>query len=858
MTACRYYIPAVVLSAITLCAQSPAVLRIGAGLYRTHSDIEREFTPLVRYLEKAMPGHRFELVPALTTDELLAAALNRRVDFVYATSTFYLILDARIGVKAIATGKTSHFPGVSVSSLGSAVLVPVDSPVAKLADLRGKRIAALDSLAMAGWLAAAREFKSIGIDPNSGFSQVAFRKSFQGVMEALQQGQVDAAILPSNALAHRVRTGLVDLAKLRVLPPPRAYPELKSYPFPSSTRLYPQSPFMKLPHTPDWVADKVAVALLTMTEASVSQSTLGGWTVPLSYQSVRECMAELGIDPYQNVGLVGFGGAFRQHWGKIVALPLAVAILCAAIIAYIWRSNRKLRASAESARADLNEHKRAEERLANHVQMLTQSHEATVAIDRDRKVTFWNQAASSLLGRSSEEVEGCVLSKLIEAPDGGLKTLMEGTDWSGEVILKNGHGATLRVDASTTVLRDASGTPMGNIIRMRDMTAIRNSEEEVLQSEKLESIGRLAGGVAQGFNSLLTVINGNSRLILNQTGLAPQHRSLLEQTLRAGESAAALTKQLLALGRKQTGEPLRLDLNHVLDDMLEMVRNLVGERIVVNLKLSPAPAMVRADPNQLLQIVTNVVTNAADAMPEGGKLDIETSSVALGIRDGPLTAGRYAQILISDTGRGMDEDTRRRLFEPFFTTKGTGKGTGLSLAAAYGVVRQSGGDIRVVSVAGHGTTFRILFPLVEHSQSAAEKPSTATVTDQTGAERRHILIVDDEADIRAFLRSALEPEGYEISEAGDGRQAVSIVRASPIDLVVTDLVMPAQEGLETIQQIRQSGHNTRIIAISGAFGGRYLRTADLIGADATLPKPVDPVVLIDTVRSVLSRPHRSR
>jgi CheY-like chemotaxis protein len=292
--------------------------------------------------------------------------------------------------------------------------------------------------------------------------------------------------------------------------------------------------------------------------------------------------------------------------------------------------------------------------------------------------------------------------------------------------------------------------------------------------------------------------------------------------------------------------------------MLEMVRNLVGERIVVNLKLTPAPAMVCADPNQLLQIVTNVVTNAAEAMPEGGKLDIETSSVALGIRDGPLAAGRYAQILIRDTGRGMDEDTRRLLFEPFFTTKGTGKGSGLSLAAAYGMVRHSGGDIRVVSVSGHGTAFRILLPLVEHSQSAAEKPSATAVTDQTGLERRRILIVDDEADIRAFLRSALEPEGYEISEAGDGRQAISIVRASPIDLVVTDLVMPAQEGLETIQQIRQSGHSTRIIAISGAFGGRYLRTADLIGADATLPKPVDPVVLIDTVRSVLSGTHRRR
>jgi PAS domain S-box-containing protein len=385
-----------------------------------------------------------------------------------------------------------------------------------------------------------------------------------------------------------------------------------------------------------------------------------------------------------------------------------------------------------------------------------------------------------------------------------------------------------------------------------DVTERRQLEEQLRHSQKMEAVGRLAGGVAHDFNNMLAVINGYSELALNR--LSPGHplHSPLEQVHAAGERAAELTRHLLAFSRKQVLEPRLLDLNHGVARMDKMLHRLIGEDIELVTHLASAPAPVVADPCQVEQVLMNLAVNARDAMPEGGKLTIEVHEVTLeqsyGREHREVTPGSYVMLAVSDTGIGMDEVTQARIFEPFFTTKDVGQGTGLGLSTVYGIVQQSGGSICVYSELGQGTTFKIYLPRAadapDHQRDPAREVSRGTET---------ILLLEDEAMVRNMIRTALEASGFRVVEAASSEDAVSLCRdhRDTINLLLTDVVMPQMSGREVAEAVGRHSPDLKVLFMSGYTDDAAVRHGVLHAEAHFIPKPFSLPDLTRKLREVL-------
>src|ERR1017187_3723504 len=392
-------------------------------------------------------------------------------------------------------------------------------------------------------------------------------------------------------------------------------------------------------------------------------------------------------------------------------------------------------------------------------------------------------------------------------------------------------------------------------IFMEDVTETRTLELQFRQAQKMEAIGRLAGGIAHDFNNLLMVISGYSEFLLERLGPDPRLRGPAQEISNATQRATSLTRQLLAFTRKQMLAPKMLDLNEVVAENLKMLTRMIGEDIDLVMVPGPALGAVRADPGQIDQVIMNLAVNARDAMPQGGKLTIETSNATLDENFArthtPLTAGNYIMLAISDTGVGMDNDTQSRIFEPFFTTKGA-KGTGLGLSTVYGIVKQSGGFIFVDSQPQRGTAFRAYFPRVDgREDAAAAQDSLGLPRADRGQET--ILLVEDETNLRRLARQYLETQGYKILEAEDGAAALQIVAGhqGTIDLLLTDVIMPRMNGRELAAHVSKLLPDLRVLYMSGY-------TENAVGQDGTLDaginllqKPFSLPALKDRVREVL-------
>ena len=392
-------------------------------------------------------------------------------------------------------------------------------------------------------------------------------------------------------------------------------------------------------------------------------------------------------------------------------------------------------------------------------------------------------------------------------------------------------------------------------IFMEDLTETRTLEQQLRQAQKMEAIGRLAGGIAHDFNNLLMVISGYCEFLLERAGSDPRLRGPAQEIANATQRATALTRQLLAFSRKQMLAPKVLDLNEVVTENLKMLTRMIGEDIDLVMVPSPAIGAIRADPGQVDQVIMNLAVNARDAMPDGGKLTIETANVSLDENfartHAPLQPGDYVMLAISDTGVGMDGETQSRIFEPFFTTKGA-KGTGLGLSTVYGIVKQSGGFIFVYSQPHRGTAFRAYFPRVD----VREEP--AIIQDALGLPRPErgqetILLVEDEVNLRRLTRQYLETQGYKILEAEDGAAALQIAAGhkGTIDLVLTDVIMPGMNGRELARHISAQRPDVRVLFMSGytedAIGHNGLLDAGI----NLLQKPFSLPALKDKVREVL-------
>jgi two-component system, cell cycle sensor histidine kinase and response regulator CckA len=578
------------------------------------------------------------------------------------------------------------------------------------------------------------------------------------------------------------------------------------------------------------------------------------------------------------------------------ASGLAVGLLVGAAVALRWRRRLAhitateragtVRTVADAAAARARAERSLRETQA-HFQELLKGRRgfAVFTLDAGGHVATWSREAEEVYGYPESQVRGRPVSLFYPPPEAGgsavemnllharangradesgWRVRRDGARFRARVVTAARPGADGRVDGfwclterlddesqKSAVSPPLARPPVGDKMR-QDLP--RPADERTLQSQKLEALGRLAGGVAHDFNNLLTVILGYAD-ILKQYGADDHSREVGGEIQKAGERAAALTRQLLAFSRKQVLQPIVLDLNNLVQNLNTMLRRLINEDIDLTHALHPSAVWVKADPGQIEQVLTNLVVNARDAMPHGGRLLISTAEVPSS-RPNALSAGGggYAILTVKDTGQGMDERVLKRLFEPFFTTKEVGKGTGLGLATVHGIVHQSGGRIEVESEPGRGSTFRVYLPLTD---AAPDAPPRAEPEIEAGDAKETILLVEDEDSLRQLARRTLQSQGYNILEACDGAAALVLCqRHLPfIDIVVTDVVMPNLSGVDLVQRLKLVRPKLKVLYMSGYTDSTVIRH----GMEETevnyLQKPFTPDVLRRKVRELLDQSH---
>ncbi|HMD71764.1 MAG TPA: PAS domain S-box protein [Bryobacteraceae bacterium] len=520
---------------------------------------------------------------------------------------------------------------------------------------------------------------------------------------------------------------------------------------------------------------------------------------------------------------------------------------------------------------DITERKRAQETLRNSEMRLRAVLDATpfpiALVDaQDDHIEFWSRSALTLFGHTAPTaVEWYQLAY----PDPQYrrevidrwKPALENARQSGQAVDAGVYRVTCH-DGSVRICElYAAFLADKLVVTFNDITSRERAEEEkgalqarLAQTQRMESVGRLAGGVAHDFNNLLTVINGYAAFLSEQLAVRDPRRGYALEIAKAGEHAASLTSQLLAFGRKQVIRPRAIDLNGVVADAERMLQRLIGEDIELVTTLAPRLGPVMADPDQIHQVIMNLAVNARDAMPHGGKLEIATAEVEVDTASAAAHAdaapGRSVRLTVTDTGIGMAEDVRRNIFEPFFTTKEPGQGTGLGLAMVYGIVRQNDGWIEVDSEYGRGSTFRVYLPRTDASVAADdEEPAAANVPrgDET------VLIVEDQGSVRRLARMILVAQGYHVLEAANGADAHAVLRghAGGIDLLLTDVVMPGMDGRTLSKQLRERYPNLPVILMSGYAEDVHAHRGALAGGVAYIQKPFRPDELAAKVREIL-------
>jgi PAS domain S-box-containing protein len=519
------------------------------------------------------------------------------------------------------------------------------------------------------------------------------------------------------------------------------------------------------------------------------------------------------------------------------------------------------------------EQNRAEEALRQsedkYRTILENIEDGYLEVDLAGNFTFVNNAECRNLGYTSEELIGMsyrqytdetTAKKLYQTFNQVYTTGEPAKVVDVEVIRKDGTKAFNEISAS--LIRDSEGKPIGFRGVSRDVTERKRAEEERLalqeqlrQSQKMEAIGKLAGGVAHDFNNLLTVIHGYSELILNSLDQDSRLRQDVQEIMNASERASSLTRQLLAFSRKQVLQPKVLDLNAHVSNMDKMLHRMIGEDIELVTLLAKDLGRIKADPGQIEQVILNLAVNAKDAMLKGGKLTIETANVKLdesyALSHMGVTPGHYVMLSVSDTGVGMTPEIRERIFEPFFTTKEKGKGTGLGLSTVYGIIQQSGGNVWVYSESGVGTTFKIYLPTIEEDTNLLRLTALSTKPKQ-GFET--ILLVEDEEMVRKFACTVLQKYGYTVLEAPNGEEALRIVQGqngNPIHLMVTDVVMPGMSGRELVDRLMSLWPGMKVLYMSGYTDNAIVHHGVLDPGIAYIQKPFAPDALASKVREII-------
>lgn len=493
--------------------------------------------------------------------------------------------------------------------------------------------------------------------------------------------------------------------------------------------------------------------------------------------------------------------------------------------------------------------------------LLESAAQAIISIDAAGRIVLANRRAEEMFGYARAELLGGRMEMLLPENRRAVHTHEREEYFARphnrpmgigmELAGRRKDGTEFPVEVSLSYVEMDEG--LFAIAFVSDTSQRRQLEEQLMHAQKMEAVGRLAGGVAHDFNNMLTVISGYNRMILDELSALDPLRGYAEEILKAADRAGALTNQLLAFSRRQIMKPRVMNVNTVIAQTEKMLRRLIGEDIEVKFGLDADTGNIKADPGHVEQAIVNLAVNARDAMPLGGRLTIETANAHLDETYAKthmgVTPGDFVMIAVSDTGVGMDAETKRRIFEPFFTTKEKGKGTGLGLATVYGIVKQTGGDIWVYSEPGRGTTFKLYFPRVKEAASG----TAAEEEEQSQGAVETILLVEDEQAVRELTVKMLQRLGYRVLVAASGAEAIEISGTHPghIGLLLTDVVMPNMSGRQLADELVKTRPDMKVLYLSGYTENTVVHHGVLDVGVEFLPKPFSREVLAKKIRQVL-------
>ncbi len=575
-------------------------------------------------------------------------------------------------------------------------------------------------------------------------------------------------------------------------------------------------------------------------------------------EMARDGTLALDLSRYANNGVHDATAAYElaQAWQQARWLAILAGSLAVLLAGMLWQ-NRLIRAARRLAERSGEMMRTSEARFRA---LLEHAADMIVAVDGSGRLGYISPSCPHILGWETSELIGKSLHDLLEPDEratvqSAIDSLPAPSALPSKIRFRLLHqDRTYRSFQAIVSRLPSSYGAVGVLINARDVTEEIRLQEQLQQSHKMEAMGRLAAGIAHDFNNLLTVINGYTDMLLRRSRPADPAVAKLNEILKAGHRAATLTQQLLAFSRKQVIAPRNIDLNSAVQDVLDMLRRMIGEDISLTTVLDPSLGTVLLDPDQMHQVLMNLAVNARDAMPGGGNLLIETRNAELGPGYGNLhpevPPGSYVMLAVTDDGIGMDSGTIHSIFEPFFTTKDRGHGTGLGLATVHGIVHQSGGWIWVYSEPGKGTTFKIYFP---RKDAPPDMGTAEVVASSQQVEGKTILVVEDQPAVRSLILVVLREKGYRILEAANGEDAIRIASSSSgIDLLLLDVVLPDMSGLELAERIEALATGIKVLYMSGYTENVLMQRGVLKPGFQYLPKPFSPENLALKVRDILA------
>ncbi|PLX50086.1 MAG: hypothetical protein C0613_05415 [Desulfobulbaceae bacterium] len=848
------------------------IARIGVLAKRGPAIFKKRWSATASYLNSRIADHHFTVTP-LTFQEITQAVEDQELDFILVNSAIFAGLEAIHGVSCVATMKTMLDEHES-TVFGGVIFTRADRPdLQSLSSLKGKNFMAVDRQSLGGWLMALRELKSYGIHPDNDFNKLNFTGTHDAVVYGVLAGEADAGTVRSDTLERMALERKISLNEIRVFPFSRRLhdsalyinPDIyENFPYQLSTQLYPEWPFAKLNNTSEQLAKKVALALYQMPSESAAahDAHIAGWTIPHQYQSVRECLQDLHVWPYDTADDIQLSDVLKQYWLYILAGLITLSLSLLAFF-YVSRLNKALQISRQELENAFRDQK------ASLDYMFEESLNEIYIFDAmTLKFLRVNKGAQRNLGYNADELSQ--MTPVDINPDfnedafhwamGPLITSQgkclifetrhqrkDGSTYPVEVHIQSSH--YLNREVYTAIVLDITARKEAELEK-------KKLEVKLQQSQKMESIGTLAGGIAHDFNNILEAILGYTQMSQLKIDNKEQLTNFLEQINLAANRAVELVEQILTFSRKtEERKTSPLHPHFIVKEAVKMLRSSLPSTATLHEKIECQTCQIMADPTNIHQIVVNLCTNALHALPnEKGEISVGLSCCELDadeITDASVSPGAFVQLTVADNGHGIDPSIKDRILDPYFTTKEKGKGTGLGLAVIYGIVKDYNGIIQVDSQPGEGTTFRILLPMVHEATRASDHEDEPDSTIPTGTES--ILVVDDEPAIVELCTAMLTDLGYHVTGITDSHEALALFEAEPnrFDLILSDQTMPGLTGAELAQHVFKIRPDMPFIICTGYSSIINVENARDIGIKKFLKKPVTHSQRAQAIREVL-------